>query len=70
MCEALGDSMRLRLFSMVASHEGGESCVCDVRDVGVLRPTVSNYLKKLRGSLVTSERRGTWVFYELSRRPW
>ncbi|UGQ10461.1 metalloregulator ArsR/SmtB family transcription factor [Yinghuangia sp. ASG 101] len=66
MFKALGDPVRLRLFSMVASHEGGEACVCDIQDVGVSQPTVSHHLKKLReAGLVTSERRGSWVFYKV-----
>lgn len=40
MFKALGDPVRLRLFSAVASHEGGEACVCDISDVGVSQPTV------------------------------
>ncbi|MET8679794.1 metalloregulator ArsR/SmtB family transcription factor [Streptomyces sp. NPDC004647] len=67
MFKALGDPVRLRLFSLVASHEGGEACVCDISDVGVSQPTVSHHLKKLRESgLLTSERRGTWVYYRVA----
>ncbi|UUU32316.1 metalloregulator ArsR/SmtB family transcription factor [Streptomyces sp. CA-210063] len=66
MFKALGDPVRLRLFSLVASHEGGEACVCDISDVGVSQPTVSHHLKKLReAGLLTSERRGTWVYYKV-----
>lgn len=66
MFKALGDPVRLRLFSAVASHEGGEVCVCDISDVGVSQPTVSHHLKKLReAGLLTSERRGTWVYYRV-----
>ncbi|MFJ5925697.1 ArsR/SmtB family transcription factor [Kitasatospora sp. NPDC092948] len=66
MFKALGDPVRLRLFSRVASHEGGEACVCDIQDVGVSQPTVSHHLKKLReAGLLTSERRGTWVYYRV-----
>jgi ArsR family transcriptional regulator len=47
----------------VASYEGGEACVCDISDVGVSQPTVSHHLKKLKeAGLLTSERRGTWVY--------
>jgi len=64
--KALGDPVRLRLFSLIASHQGGEACVCDISDVGVSRPTVSHHLKKLReAGLLTSERRGTWVYYRV-----
>jgi ArsR family transcriptional regulator, arsenate/arsenite/antimonite-responsive transcriptional repressor len=28
--KAMGDPMRLRLLSLIASHEGGEACVCDL----------------------------------------
>ncbi|MHC0433310.1 ArsR/SmtB family transcription factor [Streptomyces sp. O3] len=66
MFKALGDPVRLRLFSLVASHAGGEACVCDISDVGVSQPTVSHHLKKLReAGLLTSERRGTWVYYRV-----
>lgn len=67
MFKALGDPVRLRLFSLVASHEGGEACVCDISDVGVSQPTVSHHLKKLKeAGLLTSERRGTWVYYRVA----
>ncbi|WP_031506984.1 ArsR/SmtB family transcription factor [Streptomyces megasporus] len=66
MFKALGDPVRLRLFSLVASHKGGEACVCDISDVGVSQPTVSHHLKKLKeAGLLTSERRGTWVYYRV-----
>jgi len=66
MFKALGDPVRLRLFSLVASHEGGEACVCDISDVGVSQPTVSHHLKKLKDAgLLTSERRGTWMYYRV-----
>ncbi|MET9538777.1 metalloregulator ArsR/SmtB family transcription factor [Streptomyces sp. NPDC006553] len=64
MFKALADPVRLRLLSRVASHPNGEACVCDIADVGVSQPTVSHHLKKLReAGLLTSERRGTWVYY-------
>jgi ArsR family transcriptional regulator len=67
MFKALGDPVRLRLFSNVASADGGEACVCDIQDVGVSQPTVSHHLKKLReAGLLESERRGTWVYYRVA----
>lgn len=67
MFKALSDPVRLRLFSKIASHPGGEACVCDIQDVGVSQPTVSHHLKKLReAGLLTSERRGTWVYYQVA----
>ena len=66
MFKALSDPVRLRLFSRIASHQGGEACVCDIQNVGVSQPTVSHHLKKLReAGLLTSLRRGTWVYYRL-----
>jgi ArsR family transcriptional regulator len=65
--KALSDPVRLRLFSKIAAHAGGEACVCDIADVGVSQPTVSHHLRKLReAGLLTSERRGTWVYYAVS----
>ncbi len=67
MFKALSDPVRLRLFSKVASHPAGEACVCDIQNVGVSQPTVSHHLKKLReAGLLTSERRGTWVYYQVA----
>ncbi|MFF3000730.1 ArsR/SmtB family transcription factor [Streptomyces sp. NPDC057950] len=67
MFKALADPVRLRLFSRVASHPEGEACVCDISDVGVSQPTVSHHLKKLReAGLLTSERRGTWIYYRIA----
>jgi len=65
--KAMGDPVRLRLLSLIASHEGGEACVCDLTDVFELTgPTISHHLKVLReAGLITGERRGTWVFYRV-----
>jgi ArsR family transcriptional regulator, arsenate/arsenite/antimonite-responsive transcriptional repressor len=63
--KAMGDPVRLRLLSLIASHEGGEACVCELSAVFALSgPTISHHLKVLRGAgLVTAQRRGTWVYY-------
>lgn len=63
--KALSDPVRLRLLSSVASHAGGEACVCDISaGVEVSQPTVSHHLKVLRDAgLLISERRGSWVYY-------
>jgi ArsR family transcriptional regulator, arsenate/arsenite/antimonite-responsive transcriptional repressor len=63
--KALADPVRLRLFSAIASHAGGEACVCDVSGgIDVSQPTVSHHLKVLRDAgLLTSQRRASWVYY-------
>jgi len=63
--KALADPVRLRLFSLVASHVGGEACVCDLAaSFDVTQPTISHHLKVLReAGLLDSERRGTWIYY-------
>ncbi|MFE8943935.1 ArsR/SmtB family transcription factor [Streptomyces sp. NPDC007856] len=63
--KALGDPVRLRLLSMIASREGGEVCVCEMTPAFDLsQPTISHHLKLLRqAGLVDCERRGTWVYY-------
>jgi len=67
MLKALSDPVRLRLLSVVASHSGGEACVCDISaGITVGQPTVSHHLKVLRtAGLLASERRGTWVYYRV-----
>ncbi|MCW2632422.1 MAG: ArsR family transcriptional regulator [Pseudonocardia sp.] len=65
--KALGDPVRLRLLSMIAIHEGGEACVCELT-VGfdVSGPTISHHLKVLReAGLIDGERRGTWIYYRV-----
>ena len=67
--KALSDPVRLRLLSVVASHEGGEACVCDL-SVGIelTQPTISHHLKVLRtAGLLDSERRASWVYYRVNR---
>ena len=63
--KALSDPVRLLLLSLVASHAGGEACVCDIASgVAVSQPTVSHHLKVLRDAgLLTSQRRASWVYY-------
>jgi ArsR family transcriptional regulator len=63
--KAISDPIRLRLLSLIASHEGGEACVCDLTDAfDVTGPTISHHLKVLReAGLIDGERRGTWVYY-------
>ncbi|MFJ9749820.1 ArsR/SmtB family transcription factor [Streptomyces chartreusis] len=64
--KALGDPVRLRLLSMIASRgAGGEVCVCELTPAfGLSQPTISHHLKLLRqAGLIDCERRGTWVYY-------
>jgi ArsR family transcriptional regulator len=69
LLKALADPVRLRLLSLVASHEGGEACVCDLNDAFELsQPTVSHHLKVLHEvGLVDREKRGVWVYYRVRR---
>lgn len=65
--KALADPVRLQLFSLIASHDGGQACVCDISPaVDVSQPTVSHHLKVLRtAGLLESERHGSWVHYRV-----
>lgn len=65
--KALADPARLRLVSMIAAHEGGEACVCDLTaPLGLSQPTVSHHLKVLHDAgLVTRDKRGVWAYYRL-----
>ncbi len=65
--KALADPVRLRLVSMIAAHEGGEACVCDLTEpLGLSQPTVSHHLKVLLDAgFLTRTRRGTWAYYAL-----
>jgi ArsR family transcriptional regulator len=65
--KALSDPVRLRLLSVVASHTGGEACVCDLSaGIELSQPTISHHLKVLRtAGLLDCERRGSWVYYRV-----
>ena len=62
--KALADPTRLRLVSMVAAHDGGEACVCDLTEpLGLTQPTVSHHLKILvDAGIFTRDKRGVWVY--------
>ena len=65
LLKALADPVRLRLMSLVASHPGGEACVCDLNEAFDLsQPTISHHLKVLhKAGLLAREKRGVWVYY-------
>ncbi len=67
LLKAIADPVRLRLMSLVASHPGGEACVCDLNDAFDLsQPTISHHLKVLHDAgLVDREKRGVWVYYQV-----
>ena len=59
------DPTRLRLLSLVLSHEGAEACVCDLLPhFDLSQPTISHHLKVLHeAGLLHREKRATWVYY-------
>lgn len=65
--KALADPARLRLLSMVAAHDGGEACVCDLTEpLGLTQPTVSHHLKVLvDAGLLARDKRGVWAYYAI-----
>lgn len=65
--KAIGEPVRLRLLSLIASHAGGEACVCDLTGAFELAgPTISHHLKVLReAGVITGDRRGTWIYYRV-----
>jgi ArsR family transcriptional regulator, arsenate/arsenite/antimonite-responsive transcriptional repressor len=67
LLKALADPVRLRLISLVASHAGGEACVCDLNDAFDLsQPTISHHLKVLHDAgLLDREKRGVWAYYRI-----
>jgi ArsR family transcriptional regulator len=63
---ALADPIRLSIVRQLAACDG--ICACDFTEsCDVSQPTVSHHLKVLReAGVVTSERKGSWVFYRLA----
>ena len=65
--KALADPARLQLVSMIAAHEDGEACVCDLTEpLGLSQPTVSHHLRILtEAGFLSRSKRGTWAYYRL-----
>jgi ArsR family transcriptional regulator len=63
---ALADPTRLAIVRQLAAET--ETCACDFTSCcDVRQPTVSHHLRVLReAGIVTSERRGQWIFYRLA----
>jgi len=66
LLSALADPTRLAIVRQLARDT--ETCACDLTDCcDVGQPTVSHHLRVLReAGVVTSERRGQWIFYRLA----
>jgi ArsR family transcriptional regulator len=67
LLKALADPVRLRLVSMVAAHDGGEACVCELTEpLGLTQPTISHHLKILvDAGIFSRDKRGVWAYYTL-----
>ncbi len=67
LLKALADPTRLRLVSMVAAHENGEACVCELTEpLGLTQPTISHHLKVLiDAGILIRDKRGVWAYYAL-----
>ncbi len=65
--KALADPVRLQLVSLVASHDGGEACVCELTEpLGLTQPTISHHLKILvDAGIFSRDKRGVWAYYAL-----
>jgi ArsR family transcriptional regulator len=65
--KAIADPARLRLLSMIAAHDGGEACVCDLTEpLGLTQPTVSHHLKVLvDAGLLARDKRGVWAYFTI-----
>lgn len=63
---ALGDPVRLRLLSLVASQ--GEVCSCDLEaPLQRSQPTVSHHTRILaEAGLITGEKRGRWTWWRIA----
>ncbi len=66
--KALGDLTRVEMVGLLAA-QSKELCVCELEShFNLSQPTVSHHLRILReAGVVSSERRGTWVYYSLER---
>ena len=63
---ALGDPIRLRLFSIIASE--GEACSCNLEGpLDRSQPTISHHTKILsEAGLIVGDKRGKWVWWSVA----
>ena len=66
--KVLGDPVRLRLLSLIASVAEGEVCACDLNEpLDRSQATVSHHLSILvRAGLITREQRGKWAWFQVA----
>ena len=66
--KALADPTRIQILNLLAQSED-PLCVCDITPhFQIGQPTISHHLKILRETcFVHSERRGTFMYYQLNR---
>ena len=66
LLSALADPTRLEILRQLAGS--AEVCACDFTSCcDVSQPTISHHVRVLRDAgVVTSERRGSWVFYRIA----
>ena len=65
LAKSLGDENRLRI--LLCSNNGKRSVSQIVEELNLSQPLISHHLKELRRSLlVTVERRGPFIYYEMS----
>jgi DNA-binding transcriptional ArsR family regulator len=65
LAKSLADENRLRILLCLGNGKKSVSQV--VEELGLSQPLISHHLKELRRSLlVTMERRGPFIFYEMS----
>jgi ArsR family transcriptional regulator len=64
LLQAAADPIRLRMLRQLSM---GPVCACDfTAEATVTQPTISHHLRVLReAGWVTTERRGTWIWYSL-----
>ena len=70
LCKALGDSTRLQMLQLLAIARR-PLCACELESpFDLSQPTISHHLRILReAGVVSTTRRGTWIFYELNPGP-
>ncbi len=63
---ALGDPVRLRLFSLVAAR--GEVCSCELEEpLARSQPTISHHTRVLaEAGLICGEKRGRWMWWSIA----
>lgn len=72
LLKAVADPTRLQILALIRQSQDSRACTCDLTEpLDLSQPTISHHMKKMTEvGLLTSEKKGTWVYYSINQKIW